>query len=152
MRIDLLLALALYQQSQLPQAWKALEACLSVAQPGGYCRLFLDSGRPAKELLLAYLRSPAPAHQAYVRKLVNTFPSESPNVSTRESQMLVDPLTPRELDVLGLMAAGLSNRQIAEKLILSEGTVKFHVHSILEKIGVHSRTQAIVRAKELKLV
>ena len=152
MRIDLLLALALYQQNRFPEALKALETCLAVAQPGGYCRLFLDSGRPAKELLLAYLRSPAPAHQAYVQKLVNTFPGESPGVSTRKSQMLVDPLTARELEVLGWMAAGLSNRQIAEKLILSEGTVKFHVHSILEKMGVHSRTQAIVRGKELKLV
>ena len=152
MRIDFLLALALYQQHRLPHAFKALEACLSVAQPGGYCRLFLESGRPAKELLLAYLRSPAPAHQAYVQKLVNTFPGESPDVSTRTSQMLVDPLTPREREVLGWMAAGLSNRQIAEKLILSEGTVKFHVHSILEKMGVHSRTQAIIKAKDLKLV
>jgi LuxR family maltose regulon positive regulatory protein len=152
MRIDLLLALALYQQNRMPEALKALETCLAVAQPGGYCRLFLDSGRPAKELLLAYLRSPAPAHQAYVQKLVNTFPGESPGVSTRKSQMLVDPLTARELEVLGWMAAGLSNRQIAEKLILSEGTVKFHVHSILVKIGVHNRTQAIIKGNELKLV
>ncbi len=56
------------------------------------------------------------------------------------------------MDVLRLMAAGYSNRQIAEQLVLAEGTVKFHVHSILEKIQVNSRTQAILKAKEMRLV
>jgi LuxR family maltose regulon positive regulatory protein len=151
-RIDLLLALALYRQNQLPQALQELEACFVIAEPGGYCRVFLDSGSPAKELLVAYLRSPAPRYRAYAQKLVDAFPSGSPSVSNIKTATLVEPLTSRESEVLGLMAAGFSNRQIAEKLILSEGTVKFHVHSILVKIGVNSRTQAIIKGKELKLV
>jgi len=61
-------------------------------------------------------------------------------------------LTTREHDILRLMAAGLSNRQIAEKLVLAEGTVKFYVHAVLEKLQVHSRTQAIVKARELHLI
>lgn len=151
-RIDLLLALALYRQNQLSRALQALEACLAIAEPGGYCRVFLDSGSLAKEILLASLRSPAPRYRAYAQKLVDAFPSESPSVSNTKTDTLVEHLTSRESEVLGLMAAGLSNRQIAEKLILSEGTIKFHVHSILVKIGVHSRTQAILKGKELKLV
>jgi len=151
-RIDLLLALALYRQNKLTQALQALEACFAIAEPGGYCRVFLDSGPQAKELLLAYLRSATPRYQAYAQKLVDAFLSESPKVSTIKTDELIEPLTPRESDVFGLMAAGFSNSQIAEKLILSEGTVKFHVHSILVKIGVHNRTQAIIKGKELKLV
>jgi LuxR family maltose regulon positive regulatory protein len=151
-RIDLLLALTLHRQNQLPRALQALEACFAIAQPGGYCRLFLDSGPPVKELLLAYLRSPTPRYKAYAQKLIDAFPGESPKVSTIKMDALIEPLTPRESEVFGLMAAGFSNGQIAEKLILSEGTVKFHVHSILVKIGVHSRTQAIIKGKELKLV
>ena len=136
----------------MPQALQELDACFVIAEPGGYCRVFLDSGSPAKELLVAYLRSSAPRYRAYAQKLVDAFPSGSPSVSNIKTATLVEPLTLRESEVLGLMAAGCSNRQIAEKLILSEGTVKFHVHSILVKIGVHSRTQAIIRGKELKLV
>jgi LuxR family maltose regulon positive regulatory protein len=151
-RIDLLLALALFRQEQVPRALQVLEACLAVAEPGGYCRLFLDSGADARELLLAYLRSPAPPHKAYAAKLVEAFPDRSRNASTGQSGALVEHLTAREAEVLRLMATGLSNREIAEELILSEGTVKFHVHSIFVKLGVHSRTQAILKARELKLV
>jgi DNA-binding NarL/FixJ family response regulator len=65
---------------------------------------------------------------------------------------IVDPLTPRELEVLRLVAAGLSNRQIAAKLVLSEGTIKFYMHAIMQKLGVHSRTQALLIAREQNLV
>jgi LuxR family maltose regulon positive regulatory protein len=56
------------------------------------------------------------------------------------------------MDVLRLLAQGYSNRQIAGKLYLAEGTVKFHVHNLLEKLQVHSRTQAIARATDLGLI
>jgi DNA-binding NarL/FixJ family response regulator len=60
-------------------------------------------------------------------------------------------LTPREVEVLRLLAAGASNRQIAEELVISQGTVKSHVHHILRKLGVTSRTEAAARARELHL-
>jgi LuxR family maltose regulon positive regulatory protein len=65
---------------------------------------------------------------------------------------LVDPLTDRELDVLRLLAEGLSNRDIADQLVLSVGTVKVHTRNIYSKLGVGSRTQAIVRGRELGLL
>ncbi len=152
-RVDLFLAILLARQNQWDQALQTLEACLSQAEPGGYRRLFLDAGAPVKELLSAYLRQNTGGHKDYAQKMLDAFPKEPPEPSpAARSEDFIEPLTTREKEVLSLMAEGLSNRQIAEKLVLSEGTIKFHVHSILEKIQVHSRTQAIVKAKELHLV
>jgi DNA-binding NarL/FixJ family response regulator len=67
-------------------------------------------------------------------------------------QPLVDPLTDRELEVLRALADGLSNREAADRLYLSEGTVKNHVTSVLAKLGVRDRTQAALRARELGLL
>ena len=64
----------------------------------------------------------------------------------------VEAMTPRELEVLRLMAEGFPNSQIGERLFLTEGTVKFHVHNILGKIQVKNRSQAILQAKKLKLI
>ena len=61
-------------------------------------------------------------------------------------------LTPRELDVLGLMAEGLANKTIAERLTISEHTVKFHVNAILSKLAAQSRTEAVTRAMRLGLI
>ena len=64
----------------------------------------------------------------------------------------LDPLTAREIEVLRCLAEGFSNRQIADELILAEGTVKFYVHSVLEKLGVHNRTQAVVEAQRQNII
>jgi LuxR family transcriptional regulator, maltose regulon positive regulatory protein len=65
---------------------------------------------------------------------------------------LAEPLSASELEVLQLVAAGKPNRQIAEELFVSVGTVKTHVNSFYRKLDVHSRTQAVMRARELKLL
>jgi LuxR family maltose regulon positive regulatory protein len=152
-KIDLLLAIALSGQNLTSQALQVLESCLSLAEPDGHVRVFLDNGEPLRELLAAYLRRPNPLYKAYAQKLLAGFarPTQGSLPGAFRAE-LVEPLTPREIEVLRLLTEGFSNRQIAEKLILSEGTVKFHVHSILEKIQVHSRTQAIAKAKGLNLI
>jgi LuxR family transcriptional regulator, maltose regulon positive regulatory protein len=103
--------------------------------------------------LIAYLRSPSQAHRAYVQQLLaigeGTKQATRPGTQPAE---LVEPLTSRELEILHGLAAGLSNRQIADKLILAEGTVKFYVHNVLEKLGVHSRTQALAEARRHNLL
>jgi DNA-binding NarL/FixJ family response regulator len=70
----------------------------------------------------------------------------------RESEALVEPLTPREEEVLQLLADGLANKAIALQLGISEHTVKFHVNAILGKLGAQSRTEAVVRATRLGLI
>jgi len=65
---------------------------------------------------------------------------------------LVEPLTPRELEVLGLIAGGLSSKEIAHRLGISEHTVKFHVNTIMSKLGARSRTEAVVIAARLGLI
>jgi DNA-binding NarL/FixJ family response regulator len=64
----------------------------------------------------------------------------------------VEPLSERELEILGVLAAGASNREIAQQLYITEGTVKNHVTNILGKLGVRDRTQAALKARELGLV
>ena len=77
---------------------------------------------------------------------------EDLSTSSSKQDPLVEHLTEREADVLRLLAAGLSNQEIAEQLYLSEGTVKTHTHNLYSKLGVQSRTRAIARAKELNLI
>ncbi len=75
-----------------------------------------------------------------------------PTATIIASQPLLDPLSERELELLRLVAAGKSNREIAAELVLALGTVKSHLHNIYQKLNAGSRTQAIVRARELGLL
>jgi LuxR family transcriptional regulator, maltose regulon positive regulatory protein len=152
-KIDLLLAIALASQSQVAHALQVLEGGLGLAEPDRHMRVFLDAGEPMRDLLGAYLRLPSAHHKGYAQMLLDAFAGAGPAVVTQtDPAEVLEPLTSREFEVLGWLAEGFSNRQIAEKLFLSEGTVKFHVHSILEKLQVNSRAQAIARAKKLKLI
>jgi LuxR family transcriptional regulator, maltose regulon positive regulatory protein len=151
--ILVLQAKCLYQQEEVHDAFYALEKCLTLAKPEGYLRIFLDAGNPMKELLLAYWQRSDSNLKEYVQKIISNFsllPSSSP-AGVRPTG-LVEPLTTREQEVLCLVALGCSNRQIAEKLIIAEGTVKYYMHVILEKLDVQNRTQAIAKARNLKLI
>ncbi len=137
-------------QGKTRAAIQGLDGCLALAEPGGYRRVFLNTGEPARLLLSAYLAEPDPAHQPYAGDILHAFgvgPSGKDPLGG-----LPQTLTPREYEVLRLLAEGCSNRQIAERLFLTEGTVKFHVHRILRKLNSGSRTQALARAKELDLL
>jgi LuxR family maltose regulon positive regulatory protein len=171
----LLQALAWQAQGNLPQALTILEQALNLAQPEGYIRLFVDEGQPMAGLL-ALLKEQQPAlHQPYLDKLLAAFTPASLPVSKLESDPaiekssqgeisrwgkppgdesppLIEPLSDRELEILRLIAAGHSNEQIAQTLIIALGTVKKHVNNIYGKLGVHSRTQALVRAKALNFL
>jgi LuxR family maltose regulon positive regulatory protein len=127
-----------------------LDNCLSMAEAGGYMRIFLNTGEPARALLSAYLQKSNPTYKSYALKILREFGSL--RMTQNPLEEFLEPLTSREIEVLRLLTEGYSNRQMAEKLVLAEGTVKFHVHNLLEKLQVDSRTQAIARAKALDLL
>lgn len=155
--ILILQSIAMYAQGKLDQSLSALARALSLAEPEGYVRIFIDEGPPMAELLEKILdmeevdlgKGKAGFSKAYVNRLLLSFRASS---LPRTDGGLIDPLSQRELDVLQLVAAGLSNQDIATKLFVSLNTVKTHLKNINSKLNVHSRTQATARAKDLGLL
>lgn len=182
--IHVLRALACQAQGDVDRAMTFLESALSLAEPEGYARIFLDEGAPMAALLhksvlhgilpdygakllaafedetkderrtteerttsavlplsssVVYLSSPAP-------------PARGPRAQMSDVQGLVEPLSERELEVLRLVADGLTNQEIADRLIIALSTVKTHAHNIYGKLGVSNRVQAVARAQELNIL
>ena len=138
-------ALAYQAQCDLSNADAALTRALTLAEPEGYIRLFVDEGEPMKQLL-ERLRAEDGRMKPYLQRLLTSF---TPPLSSFRLQPL---LSDRELEVLRLLAAGRSNQEIAQQLVIATGTVKKHLNNIYDKLQIHSRTQAIVRACELQLL
>jgi LuxR family maltose regulon positive regulatory protein len=136
------------------QALGALACALDLAASGSYVRLFIDEGEPMARLLRrAVAQEIAPA---YAGRLLAAYgegaAAAARSVQTLVDQPLVDPLTDRELTVLRLIAAGLSNREIAGELVIAVSTVKTHVNRIYGKLDVKSRIQAVAKAQALDLL
>lgn len=147
--ICLLQALAFQAQGNLDRAMASLERALSLAEAEGYVRIFVDEGEPVARLLyLAAERGIAPE---YAGRLLAAFPALEPTVQEPQAE-IVEPLSERELHVLRLIAEGLSNQEIAQRLVVSLSTVKWHAGNIYGKLGVSSRTQAVARAQMLGLL
>src|SRR5690606_23293995 len=134
--ILVLQALALEARGDLPMALASLERALSLAEPEGYVRTFIDEGPPMARLLSE--AQAAGMMPAATRRLLDAFESaDSPG----------EPLSAREMDVLRLIDAGLSNQQIADRLYLALDTVKGHNRRLFARLGVQRRTEAISRAR-----
>lgn len=84
-------------------------------------------------------------------KVVAEFTRKSKPIS-HEQEPLVDALSPREIEILNLVATGISNKEIGDQLFISEGTVKNHLSKILGKLGVKDRLQAVLKAKEIGII
>jgi DNA-binding NarL/FixJ family response regulator len=99
-------------------------------------------------------RGEALIQPSITRKVVAEFSrlASRPADSTSVSSSLVEPLTERELEVLRELAHGRSNREIAERLIITEGTVKNHISNLLGKLEVRDRMQAVLKAQQLGLI
>jgi ATP/maltotriose-dependent transcriptional regulator MalT len=153
-KILVLQTLVLAESSDKAKALQALGRALTLAEPGGFIRIFVDEGVPMSQLL-----SEA-AHQGimpdYVRKLLAIFNAKDQKSENKSSlpsaQPLIEPLSQRELEVLRLISQGLSNREIGERLFLALSTVKGHTRILFDKLQVQRRTEAVARARELGLL
>jgi LuxR family maltose regulon positive regulatory protein len=146
-KIYILQALAYQALGDIEQALDALRVALSLGAPQRYVWLFIAEGPQMAELLQ---KAGAQGIQSsYVSQLLSAY---SDYHELRQATSLVDPLSDRELEVLRMIAVGMTNPEIAEKLILSIGTVKSHTGNIYSKLGVHNRTEAVTRAMELNLL
>jgi LuxR family maltose regulon positive regulatory protein len=141
-------ALILQGRKELDQALASLKKALVLAQPERYIRTFVDEGDPMVRLL--HLARSRQIEMEYVTDLLSVF-KEASGTTQPPPQLLSEPLTTREIELLKLIEAGCSNQEIAEKLVISIATVKRHISNIYTKLGVETRTQAIAIGKELKL-
>ena len=155
--ILLLQALAHHAQGDILLALAPLERALALAEPEGYVRIFVDEGLPMAHLLSA--AAGQGMMPDYIGKLLAVFEAEGQKSkdkahlsSALPTQPLVEPLSNRELEVLRLVAQGLSNREIGERLFLTLSTVKGHNRTIYGKLQVQRRTEAVARARELGLL
>lgn len=145
MEVQIVRALMEQAAGNLPLAFQSLERALEIGRAGGYVRVFLDEGEKMKDLLNRYQQQ---RKDEYAAGLLTAFGQPA----RPDQSALIEPLTARELEVLKLLALGMSNPQIAEKLYLSVGTVKTHVKHIYGKLGVDDRVKAAARARDLNLL
>jgi LuxR family transcriptional regulator, maltose regulon positive regulatory protein len=159
LEILILKALNFELQDNTPLALVSLEHALKLAEPEGFVRIFVDEGVPMARLLSKAIAKGET--QAYTAMLLTKFKSEELTdedidqsyLSTIKSpQPLVEPLSQREIEVLQLIAQGLSNHEICKRLFLALSTVKGHNRNIFGKLQVQRRTEAVVRAQELGLL
>jgi LuxR family maltose regulon positive regulatory protein len=148
-KVRALQALAFQAQGDEGRALSALEHALYLAEPEGYVRTFVDEGKPVAHLLRRALTEGIALE--YVSRLLAAF-GESPRAASPGAQALVEPLTEREMEVLRLIAGGLSNREIAQELVVAVSTVKSHINHLYGKLEVKNRTQAVARARTLGLL
>jgi LuxR family maltose regulon positive regulatory protein len=164
--IMILKALTLQTVGSHQQADIALTKSLTLAERSGYVRVFLDEGQPLQLLLAQWLaHAGAGPLRDYAIRLLSKFDAELHVVSAPQArtspagdpsasavQALVEPLSPRELEVLQLVALGRTNQEIARQLIVSLGTIKAHTASIYRKLDVANRTEAVARARQLGIL
>jgi len=144
------------EQAELADLARALE----LAEPEGFISSFLEEGRPVAEAIRALVKRNllGSVQPDYVRSILAAFPGTvlgaramRPTLPANDED-LIEPLTPREMEVLQLIAAGDSNQAIAGKLVITLSAVKKHTGNIFHKLNVNSRTQAVARARQLGLI
>jgi DNA-binding NarL/FixJ family response regulator len=161
--LSLLQAQAYYLQGTKERAWKSLHTALSNAESKGYLNIVDQNPILIRMLIEAKKLGITPG---YIQKILETGHSDSSHATSPASfdvlqptdtlmssnEGLIEPLSSREIEVLALLAQGLSNTEIAAKLYLSPNTLKSHTQNIFGKLGVHSRVQAVNKARLLNLI
>ncbi len=154
--ILILLAIAIQSKGESEKAMAPLERALKLARTRGFARIFLDEGPPVARLLIEAASLGIESETA--RRLLAVFPAGQSNrlgslgAGPADGCKLVEPLSDRELEVLNLIAQGMTNPEIAAALFLSLNTIKAHARNISGKLGTHNRTQAVARARALGIL
>ncbi len=148
-QILVLQAVAFQAQDDLDGALASLKQALSLAEPEGYVRTFVDEGKAMHRLLrYALSQRVMPNYVARILAALGEVADSRPPAMAS----LIEPLTEREVEVLRLIVAGLSNAEIADELYIAVSTVKSHVNHIFGKLEVKSRTQALAKVRALNLL
>ncbi len=158
MRTRVLLAKALFDQHKVNQALQVMKEAIRLAAPEQFFRPFLEAGALCTPLLSLTVQTESltSESQAFIKDVLrlSNYTGSDSQLSQAEMEALSASasISPREQEVLLLISAGNSNREMARKLSISESTVKTHVGNIYYKLNVNSRVQAITYAKELNLI
>jgi LuxR family maltose regulon positive regulatory protein len=145
---EILIALATSALGQDEKAMQSLERALNLAESEGFVHIFIDEGK-----LMARLLYEAASHRIqpeYVGRLLGAFSATTPPAP--QQVKVIEPLSERELEVLRLIAVGLSNQAIAQRLVLALPTIKWHTSNIYGKLSVKNRTEAVAKARSLGLL
>lgn len=148
---SLLLAEIAVLSGDRSEAKRAVREAVTLAAPAGWVRIFLDEGDAIGSLLVeTYADGPRldSVPDQFAQRLVAAF-SGSPELEPEEDYGLGSKLVNRELDILRMVGGGLRNREIGDRLGLTEGTVKWYMQQIYDKLGVRRRPQAVMRARQL---
>lgn len=159
----LLQALALHDGGENRKAMSIFDDAINLSIPEGYIRVFADEGEPMRGLLETYRRTPdysdhSPSTATFIDKLFESLSLDGGKLDPRaasgstEQEPLIEPLTSREVQILQKMQSGLSNRELADTLFITEGTLKWHLRNIYGKLGVSNRLAAVAQANELNLL
>ena len=158
MTFELLLAEIAVLQGNRSEARRAVRTAVEMAEPAGWVRTFVDEGEVIASLLTeAYAQGPeleTPADRFAVRlvSLMRSGPQIESDEEDDDDFGLTGRLANREVDILMMVSGGLRNREIGDRLGLTEGTVKWYMQQIYDKLGVRRRPQAVLRARQLGIL
>jgi len=148
------------------QAKEEVAVLLGLAQPEGYVRIFADGGPVVRGVLerLRYeygqdkpVKEPSPAKQiTYITHILSAFGPAAEiqpvEAITSATVIVASLLTPREKEVVSLLAQGMTYADIASQLVITENTLKYHIKHIYSKLQVRNRTEAVLKAQKLQLI
>ena len=157
MEVLLLQARCYWEAGDKQQAFSVARELIALSAPQMMFRLLLDEGDSVYQLLKSLLKEPAIKKDVviydFTKKCCDYFEASDSNANSAQNKIsLIEPLSPREMNILGLMSQGKSNANIADELFISESTVKWHGGNIFGKLNVKNRTAAVITAKELKVI
>jgi LuxR family maltose regulon positive regulatory protein len=155
---NLLLAMAYWGQSKYVQARQEMMSAIRMAEPESIIRPFLDCGDRIIPLLtdVLHMRKLGILHRQFVNRLMDQFRAAYPALALPPAEEMAVPLwsqlTPREREILKLLDEGLDNKALARRLVVADSTVRTHLRNVYRKLEVSSRSQAIHRAREARLL